>query len=62
MKWLNTCLATVMRVNSLVGDEGHMRVLFIFDDEDDEDKELVLPCRKGAAYPATFGQRHTLTG
>ena len=40
MKWLNTCPDRNWDI--VHEDEGHMRVLFIFDDEDDEDKELVL--------------------
>ena len=39
MEWLNTCPDHNWVINEA---EGYMRVLFPFDDEDDEDKELVL--------------------
>ena len=55
MKWLNTCPDRNWEV--VHEDEGHMRVLFIFDDEDDDDLVLSDHERKGRGLSATFGHR-----
>ena len=39
-----------------------MRVLFIFDDEDDEDKELVLSPVEKERFIRYFWTEYTLTG